>query len=479
MPVVRFDVTERKPVAGGQAFGAAGAYQEVSGVAHLTADPKHPANRNVVDLELAPIGADGLVHYDADLVLTMPVTPVANGRLLVDVPNRGRPLASRLNSAQGYPAESANDTGNGFLLRQGFTMARVGWQYDAPDEPGRVRLRGPVAQRDGVPVTGPMLCQFQLPAATASVALSDRDHRAYPVADPADATALLTVRDHTADIPRPIDRKFWRFAQVVDGREQASPTHITLDGGFAPGLVYELTYTATEASIVGLGLLALRDLASWLRFDGGPGNPCAGSLAYAIGFGESQTGRMLRELAYSGLNEDEAGRQVYDGLFITVPGARRGEFNMRFGQPSKTLCDGLGAVYPFHDLGMMDPVTLRHDGLLARPRASGHTPKIMTVNTATEYWGGDRGSGGQASLLHTDPAGQRDVDPPATSRVYLLAGGQHVPLSWPVGDVDHLAVKCAQPVGSLDHRPLQRALLVALDQWVGQALEPPATGCPA
>ena len=52
-------------------------------------------------------------------------------------------------------------------------------------------------QQAGVPVCGPMLCQFQLPAPAASVALSDRDHRAYPVADPADPTAVLTVRDHT------------------------------------------------------------------------------------------------------------------------------------------------------------------------------------------------------------------------------------------------------------------------------------------
>ena len=479
MAVIGFDITSRTPVAGGIPFGEHGPYEEISGTLRMAVDPTAAANRLITDLDLAPRATDGLVTFDADLVITAPVQPSPGGRLLVDVPNRGRAIASRLNSAQGYPAPSAEDVGNGFLMRQGFVVARCGWQYDAPLEPGRARLRGPVAHQAGKPVTGPVLCHFQVPAWTQAARLSDRDHMPYPAADLTERGAVLTVRGHWAAAASALPRSAWRFARNEDGRPVDDPWFVWLDGGFQPGLLYELVYTATNASVVGLGLLAIRDVASWLRFaTAAAGNPYGGVLGHAIAFGESQTGRLLREFLYYGLNVDEQDRMVYDGMFITVTGARRGEFNMRFGQPSKTLCDGLGAVFPFHDSGMIDPVTMRRDGLMARLRIDQQAPKVFTVNASTEYWGGDRGSGGQSSLLHTDPAGTHDVDPPETARLYLLAGTQHVPLTWPAPSIDHVSIRCAQPLGSVDHRPLQRALLMALDAWVRTDTAPPPNRVP-
>jgi hypothetical protein len=299
----------------------------------------------------------------------------------------------------------------------------------------------------------------------------------YSAADLDDAGAVLTVRPYLSAPRAKIPRSQWRFARDRQGIPVRDPNYLWLESGFEPGLLYDLAYTAANPSIVGLGLLALRDVASWLRFAGAnAANPCSDRLRYVMAYGESQTGRLLREFLYYGLNRDEAGRRVYDGLFITVAGARRGEFNMRFGQPSRTLCDGPGAMFPFHDFDMSDPVTQQRDGLLRRSQDD--PPKIITVNSSTEYWGGDRGSGGQSSLLHTDSAGTRDVDPPQTSRVYMLAGTQHLPGVWPLGMVDHLNVRCAQPLGAIDHRPLQRALLLALDQWVGAGVEPPANKIP-
>ena len=479
MAVVGFDVTSCAPLAGGSAFGEIGPYQEINGTLRLAVDPGQAANRLITDLDLAPRATYGLVHFDLDLVLTAPVNPAPDGRLLVDVPNRGRPLAARLNSAQGYPAASIDDVGNGFLMRQGFTIARCGWQYDAPREPGRVRLRGPVAHHEGVPVIGPALCHFQLARRAQSILLSDRDHVPYPAANPDDTEAVLTVRPHLSAPRTTIPRSQWRFARDQHGTAISDANHLWLESGFEPGLLYELEYTAANASIVGLGLLALRDVASWLRYaEAEGGNPCAGRFRYVLGYGESQSGRLLREFLYCGLNRDEAGRKVYDGMFITVSGARRGEFNMRFGQPSRTLCDGPGAMFPFHDVVMIDPVTLQRDGLLSRYRDDADPPKVITVNASTEYWGGDRGSGGQSSLLHSDSAGTRDVEPAENSRVYLLAGTQHLPGLWPMATVDHLNVRCAQPLCGIDHRPLQRALLVALDQWAGAGVEPPASKVP-
>ena len=151
---------------------------------------------------------------------------------------------------------------------------------------------------------------------------------------------------------------------------------------------------------------------------------------------------------------------------------------MRFGQPSKTLSDGIGALFPFHDTEMVDAASGQRDGLLARAQQLGCVPKVITINTSTEYWGGDRGSGGQSSLLHTDPSGSRDIEPPDTSRVYLVAGAQHLPSVWPVDDFTHLGIHCAQMICALDHRPLQRALLMALDRWVAQGQEPPPSRIP-
>ncbi len=481
MPVLGFDITRRRPLDGGAPFGDCGPYEEVTGILRFAVDPAHPANQTVTDLDLAPVEADGRVHFDADFTLVCPLNPArGNGRLVLDVPNRGRDRALlRFNAAPEWPAGGDINTGSGFLMRRGFTTAKVGWQYDAPDEPGRIRLRGPIAMQDGQPATGLCLCEIQVDAPTQSAALSDLAHRPYPAADLNDPAATLTARPYTSAPRRVIARDQWQFARAVDGRPVADGGWVYLPAGFQPGLLYEVVYTATNLSIVGLGLLAVRDTAVWLKYgDAASGNPCAGHITHAYGFGVSQSGRFLRELLYWGLNEDEAGRMAFDGLLPVVTGARRGEFNLRAGQPSKTLGEGMGALYPFHDLGQMDPATMRRDGLLARVRAGGNAPKVLTLNTAAEYWGGDRGSGGQATLLHTDTAGAVDVDPPAESRLYLLAGAQHVPNFWPLRDRTQDNVHCAAPLNCIDYRPLERAALINLDRWVTQGVPPPDSQVP-
>src|SRR4029077_5325656 len=114
----------------------------------------------------------------------------------------------------------------------------------------------------------------------------------------------------------------------------ADPTHVSLDGGFEPGKIYELVYRSEKPPLVGLGLVAVRDTAAWLRFaPAAEGNPCAAELERAYVLGVSQTGRFLRHFLYLGLNEDEPGRAVSEGVRPHVAGARRGEFNQRFGQP--------------------------------------------------------------------------------------------------------------------------------------------------
>src|SRR5688572_2851391 len=99
MGTVRFEVTECRPFAGGATFGEVGAYEQVDGIAELTVDPSDrsdPALALITDLERAARGADGLVHASADVRILRPADPARGNRcLLLDVLNRGRPLALR------------------------------------------------------------------------------------------------------------------------------------------------------------------------------------------------------------------------------------------------------------------------------------------------------------------------------------------------------------------------------------------------
>ena len=79
---------------------------------------------------------------------------------------------------------------------------------------------------------------------------------------------------------------------------------IHLDDGFLPGKIYEIVYTAADPAVVGTGLAAVRDFASYMKND--PDAVVHGKYAYAMGI--SQTGRLLRHLVWQGFNADEQGR---------------------------------------------------------------------------------------------------------------------------------------------------------------------------
>jgi len=218
----------------------------------------------------------------------------------------------------------------------------------------------------------------------------------------------------------------------------------------------------------------VRDGAAWLRFaPAAEGNPCAGVLDRAYAFGVSQSGRFLRHLLFLGLNEDETGRRVFDAVVPHVAGARRGEFNHRFGQPSLNATHAVGSLFPFTDAEQTDRVTGERGGLLARLEARGTLPKILAINTSAEYWRGD------ASLIHTDVAGTRDVEPHPATRVYLFASTQHTPGSLPPPDADpNTGGRGRAPFNVVDYAPLLRAALVNLDRWVTEGVEPPASNVP-
>lgn len=484
MPVIAFEVDRRRPVAGGRAFDAAGAYEELRGRLRFAIDPVHPANQRIADIGLAPRGATGCVEFASEVSLLLPVDRArVSGRLLLDVVNRGNTVAvpnfnraSRPVFGPGADPWPPIDVGDGFLMGRGYVVLSCGWQGDLPAVPGLLGMEGPEALGPGGrPLRGPVYVQLQAPRDVPHFLLSDRVHRPYPAADLDEAGAVLLVRDQPDGPAEVIPRERWRFARVVDGRTVADRCHVQLDGGFARGRLYQLVYTAEGAGLRGLGLAALRDAASWLKHaTGAEGNPAPGRIRWAYAYGRSQTGRLLRTLVHDDLNVDEAGREALDGIIANVAGGMRGEFNQRFGQNSKDRPHMMPHLFPFTDTPATDAATGETGALHARLDARASRLRAIYTNSAAEYHRGD------ASLIHTDPGGARDHAHGPWTRVYHFAGTEHGLGVWPPSDTQPAPADPSGVVersrnlrGVIDYAPLLRACLVNLDRWVVEGVEPP------
>ena len=142
--VARFELTgPPQSVGEGREFGAAGRYERISGRATVSVDPADPRNAVIADLALAPRNAEGRVEAVADVTILRPADPArGNGTLLLEVPNRGRKLALPLFHESPTAADD-RETGNGFLFRQGYTLAWVGWQGDFTPAAGQLGIRVP------------------------------------------------------------------------------------------------------------------------------------------------------------------------------------------------------------------------------------------------------------------------------------------------------------------------------------------------
>ena len=467
MAVTVLEIKSRSPFAQGTTFGSVGAYEQLDGTVSFGVDPGHPRNAGITDLQLAPRDAHGLVQCSADVRLLKPINPQhGNQRLLLDIVNRGNPtVLTNFNSAVGRM-----EPGNGFLMRQGYTVLWVGWQDDVPATPGLIRINVPEAvDASGQPLSGKIAVTFQPDALVHTQLLSDRLHRPHPAQDLHDRDAMLTVQDHEDAPAQTIPRDQWSFARLEGKQVVPDATHVHLASGFLPGKVYRVLYTTTGAPVIGLGVVAARDMVSFLRYGTAQeGNPCAGHIQYAYSFGRSQSGRFLREFLYLGLNEDEQERLVLDGLMPLVAGGGRGEFNQRFGQPSNSNKYSAKNLFPFHDTTQTDPETGRTDGLMARLAARGKVPKLFFINTSAEYWNG------HAALVHTDLDGKHDLAPSAAVRVYHLTGTQHSPGTLQLTDTGTADdSRGQQRPNSVDYRPLLRAALVNLDRWVTEGQAPP------
>ena len=469
--VERIDILSRQPFASGAEFGAAGAYEKLRGRAWFALDPNAAANAAIADLKLAQRNNRGLVIFSSDFLMLRPVDAArGNGMLLYEVNNRGNiGMLGQLNEApfsRNDPTTSV-DAGNGFLFRRGYTMLWSGWAVDVATAPGdnRLVLTAPIATNAGVPITGKVAYDLIVDVPRPTAGFAGNLGTAYPLADDAVSDATLTERDRPDGERRPIPRAAWSFVVPPGG---GTASEIRLDGGFKPGRIYQLVYTARDPIVAALGMAGIRDLMAYLRDNPLEGAPVPRKNAV---FGISQSGRLIQTMLLRGLNVDEEGKPVFDGAFIHVAGGGKGSFDFRFAMPTRHFSMLEDHIYPtdffpFATVAARDPVTGSEGSVLDRPRALGAVPRLFYVNNSSEYWNR------AASLIATDPAGERDLAPAPEARIYLIAGAQHY-----AGRLLERAIfdNC---VNTLNHYRAMRALMLAFERWVRDGVEPPPSTYP-
>ena len=470
MAVIDFHIDKRVSYANGYEFGKVGAYEQIDGTLTFGVIPSLDANKSIVDLDLAPTDRDGKVIFTSDFSIIKPVDPDRGSQgLLVELPNRGRRRVVDTLNRSGADASGSPDPGDGFLFERGLTVVSIGWQWDVYQSDVLMGLNPPSADLSGESNAGQTVVEIRPNEMATTWLLADRVHKPLKAKNISDPNAILYIKDFEDGEETAIPRENWKFAKETPDGVIPSDEHIYLNGGFEPGKCYQIVYETTDAPIGGSGLIALRDVTSFLRYESEELLPDLGNFNHAIGYGVSQTGRMLRHFLYLGLNVDESGRKVFDGLLPHVAGGRVGAFNHRFAQPSNQSYPSFGHQFPFHDEELKDPFTEKSDGLLKK-LADGHSrPKVMYTNSSAEYWRGD------GSLVHTDPSGLNDIEHAAEFvRVYHFAGTQHGAGTLPQSNEP--GAEGAFPLFApnvIDYSPLLRAAFVNLQKWITDGIEPP------
>jgi len=473
--VTRVEISTRVDVLNGKEFGNAGAYERIIGRVYFSLPVANPHNQRIVDLDKAVNLKDGEVEFSADFIAVRPKDQKkGNGSMLLEVPNRGRGRIIAL--VDGGDWNLANDAGDAWLLRNGFTIVSLGWQWDA-NGADALRFFAPIAKDHGKAITGllrgdlmPSKVLPEIPLG--HLILGNIGGNEYPVAAPDDPRNVLTARDSRNAPRKVIPRTEWQFAQTVDGKLTPSDRYIHLDGGFQPGKIYEYVYVVADPVIAGGGLAAIRDFASYAKHSPDAITP----VARVYGQGISQNGRFLRDFLYQGFNADEEGRMALDGVLAHVAGAGRGSFNYRFAQPSRDSQPTSSVffptdIFPFTDLPEKDPVTGETGGLLDRAVAEKVVPKIFFSNTSYEYWGR------AATLIHISADGKSDATISPNVLIYHFTGLQHFSVPFPPqkGERDLLGQK---PESPLPVRYFWRAMIANMDAWVRGTGAPPPSSYP-
>ena len=460
------------PTFDGRSFGNVGPYEKLVGRVTGELDPTDPRNSVIVDIALAPRNAAGKVEYETDIMILRPVDrSKGNHKVWYEITNRGLILAlPQFNDAAsgGNNPTKADDAGNGFLMRQGYSILITGWDPTAAPGNNRFTTKVPIAiNRDGSPIVGPAMEEFVIDDNKTT-----RGALTYPAATIDKSKATLTMRVRHEDRPTTVSPDQWDYAD-------AGGTAIRLAGDQTPfraGMLYEFVYQAKNPLVAGIGFAAIRDVASFVRNaakdDDGNANPLAGEASAIYTACVSQPCRTMHDFLALGFNADESGRKAVDGIVNWIGGATGVYLNFRFAQPFRTHRQHIGRHFPefqgpFTNQVTLDPVTGKTDGRLRRCLETETCPKVFEINSSNEYWAKNM------ALLHVAVSGKEDIGEPTNVRSYLVSSLPHGG-GTPVSGVGYCQLERNPLVGNA----ALRALLVAMDEWVTTNREPPGSRLP-
>ena len=479
--VVGFVVERRQSFVGGVAWGTAGPYEKLLGTAYMEVDPRDPLNAVIVDLDNAPKNARGMVELSTPFFILKPVDMSrGNHKIYYTVNNRGNDSL--------IPAETVGQVGsNDVYLRMGYTLVDAGWEGDVVPTDINLAPNLPIAtQTDGSPILGRMRVEYSdrtIPlTGTFTMTLEGNPaFRSYEAADTDTTHSTFTVRDevNAPRIPIPSDR--WGFGRCPTGKGSFVPSafDICYFDGFENDKLYELIYRAKNPIVMGLGYAITRDVGSFLRYEpqdeSGSPNPLGKGIRRVYATGGSQTAAYLRDFMYLGFNEDESHLKVFDGILPTIAGTLRVFINVRFADPNiyseqEDRHDFLMSSYPpFTYAVTTDPISGIRDGIMKRPDTD---PLVFQTDSASEFWQ-LRGSPNVVDALGAP------VPIPDNVRMYFNSSTAHGNILTGVNTPPPgTNVLCQNSTPSAGIAETARALLVAMDQWADQGIEPPASNYP-
>ena len=347
MAVVALEIQRREPILAGAPFGQAGAYEKLIGVIRFAVEPALRAHQVIADLDRAPRNARGLRRVVGRFL------PVAPGE-------RGEPAAP-CRRAQPRAQDGAR------TLQQRRALER-------PDDAGGLRQRLPHAPRLDRSVG-------RLAAGRAARGRHDgADGPARGGRVRAGALRVSSERPRCIVAPRgPLPHPASRRAPRRPGRrvDRTRPRRGTRGGG--PQRVAVRPRRGRRSGggrlprLARRGIRARRDLRLLLRGaairrssvsasprSATPRASCASAPPRAaipargcsIGAASSASPRADASCATCSISASTRTRRsapVFDSVIPHAAGARRGEFNLRFGQPSLNALHAVGDLFPFTD----------------------------------------------------------------------------------------------------------------------------------
>ena len=471
--VTAIEILSREPAESSEPTGAPGRYEILRGRIHGEVDPSEPLNGIIQDLQLARRNARGRVEYVATFALAKPIDLTRSSHVLMyQVVNRGN------------GGVSPDPDGHIVLVS--------GWQGDVTPTDSNYTIAVPVAtQPDGSPITGPMVARFfDVPAGTHTREIHLSSMGTGPpqylpaTLDQTNATLTMYASEspdgaHTGTVVVPRDA--WAFADCSTTPFPGSPdpSRVCLKDGFDATKLYELTYSAKDPLVLGIGLAATRDIVSFFHHAekdaAGTPNPVAGAVRHVVAIGDSQSGNFIRTFIHLGFNEDLSHRIVWNGAFPRIA-ARQTPINLRFALPGGAAglyepgSDGVvwWGRYEDHARGL--PAA----SLLDRCTATRTCPKIVEAFGSAEFWGLRL----SPDLIGTDA--RHDIPLPSNVRRYYYPGtthggghgGFHV-------DAEPGSQRgCSLPANPNPEIDTTRALTHALVDWVTKGTPPPASRYP-